>query len=78
MAQRFADDLHPALGADLARMWEMSVCTVRLDKNMPRAISDVESPRATRAAILTSVGVSAPQPEAPRCPRGPRTPRLMP
>jgi hypothetical protein len=45
---------------------------------MPRAISDVESPLATRAAILTSVGVSASQPEAARCPRRPRAPRLMP
>ena len=42
-------------------MW---VCTVRRDKNMPRAISEVESPLATRAAILTSVGVSPAQPEA--------------
>ena len=56
-------------------MW---VCTVRRDKNMPRAMSDVESPRATRAATLTSVGVSASQPEAARCPRRPWTPCLMP
>ena len=56
-------------------MW---VCTVRRDKNMPRAMSDVDSPPATRAAILTSVGVSASQPDAARGLRGPRTPRLMP
>jgi hypothetical protein len=37
----------------------MLVCTVRRDKNMPRAMSRVESPLATRAAILTSVGVRA-------------------
>src|SRR5690242_13634234 len=45
---------------------------------MPWAMSDVESPRATRAATLTSVGVSASQPEVTRWPRGPRAPRLMP
>ena len=50
-------------------MWEMYVCTVRRDKNMPRAMSDVESPLATSAAILTSVGVSASQPEVARGPR---------
>jgi len=62
----------------LASMCEMWVCTVRRDKNMPRAMSDVESPLATRPAILSSVGVSASQPEAGRGPRRPRTPRLMP
>jgi hypothetical protein len=35
---------------------------VRRDKNMPLAMSDVESPLATRAAIFSSVGVSASQP----------------
>ena len=45
---------------------------------MLRAMSDVESPLATRAAILTSVEVSASQPEVARGPRRPRTPRLMP
>jgi hypothetical protein len=49
-------------------MCEMWVCTVRRDKNMPRAMSDVESPLATRPAILSSVGVSASQPEAGRGP----------
>jgi hypothetical protein len=47
----------------------MCVCTVRRDKNMPPA---------TRAAIFSSVGVRASQPEAARGPRRPRTPRLMP
>ena len=37
----------------------MQVCTVRRDKNMPLAMSDVESPPATKAALLTSVSVSA-------------------
>src|SRR5258708_3358279 len=45
---------------------------------MPRAMSDVESPLATRAATLTSVGVSASQPEVARGPGRPRPPRLMP
>jgi hypothetical protein len=49
-------------------MWEMYVCTVRRDMNMPRAMSDVESPLATSAATLTSVGVSASQPEVGRGP----------
>jgi hypothetical protein len=49
---------------------------VRRDKNMPRAISDVELPLATRAAIFSSVGVSASQPEAARGVRGPRLARL--
>ena len=45
---------------------------------MPLAMSDVESPLATMAAILTSVWVSASQPKVARWPRWPRTPRLMP
>jgi hypothetical protein len=45
---------------------------------LSRAMSDVESPLATRAAIFSSVGVSACQPEVARGPRGRRTPRLMP
>ena len=51
---------------------------MRRDKNMPLAMSGVESPLATRAAIFSSVGVSASQPDAARGLRGPRTPRLMP
>ena len=38
---------------------------------MTRAMSDVELPSATRAAIFSSVGVSAPQPEVARGPRRP-------
>ena len=43
-----------------------------------RTISDVELPLATRAAIFSSVGVSASQPEAARGVRGPRLARLDP
>src|SRR5271169_6230686 len=35
---------------------------------MPLAMSDVESPPATKAAILTSASVSASRPETPRGP----------
>ncbi len=56
-------------------MW---VCTVRRDRNMPRAMSGVAAPPATMVATLTSVGVSASQPEVARGPRRRRTPRLMP
>jgi hypothetical protein len=51
---------------------------VRRDKNMPLAMSDVESPLAIRAAIFSSVGVSAFQPVSGRGPRRGRTPRLTP
>ena len=59
-------------------MCEMWVCTVRRDKNVPLAMSDVDAPPATRTAILISVGVSASQPQTARCSRRPRVPRLMP
>ena len=36
------------------RMREIEVRTVRRDKNRPLAMSDVESPLATKATILTS------------------------
>src|SRR5579859_4197820 len=62
----------------LVRMCEMWVCTVRRERNMPRAMSGVDAPPVTMVAILSSVGVSAVQPEVARTPRRPRTPRLMP
>jgi hypothetical protein len=45
---------------------------------MPLAMSDGQSPPATRATISISVGVSASQPEAARCPRRPRSPARRP
>jgi hypothetical protein len=52
-------------------MREMWVCTVRRDKNMPWRCPDVESPLATKTAILTSVSVSASRPETMRGPGRP-------
>jgi len=44
---------------------------------MPRAMSAVESPLATKATTLTSVGGSSAHPVVARARRRARTPRLM-
>jgi hypothetical protein len=56
------------------KMWETWIATVRRDSTSLTAISGLDSPSATKAAILISVGVRLSQPlRACRClARGPR------
>jgi hypothetical protein len=76
-AQRLTGDLHPALRAELGEdAGDVGLDNPPGQEHVP-AMSDVESPPAIKAAILTSAGVSASRPETMRGPCRPRTPRLM-
>ena len=56
------------LTSSFFRMWETWVATVRRDRSSRAAISGLDSPSSTKAAILISVAVRLSQPlRARRC-----------